>query len=170
MKRKLLQFALFFGMMLSGSLAYGQGFPWDDFKPRTLKEIVAMESDVESRRDKDKKNAVVLHADILPSRVRVTYTGSTRLISQTKKDFLLQWAQMYAANPEEYAKLYEVDMLVTEDGVEYWLPVQKRGLPHFEKELKKGEAVDLYLIRVGGIRTESKWDWLLLIEEFQKPK
>ena len=167
MKRKLLQSFLFFSVMLSGSLAYGQGFPWDDFKPRTLKEIVNMEADVDQRNQKE--NNIVFHANILPSKVRVTYTGTSRPISKVKKEMIGNWAKMLG-NPESYAEHYESEFLFLENSVEYWLPVQKQVSVYFEKELKKEDVVDLYLVRAGGIRTAGKWDWMLLIEEFQKPK
>jgi hypothetical protein len=53
---------------------------------------------------------------------------------------------------------------------EYWLPVAKQIIPSFSKELDKGGAVDLYLIRPGGLRAKDKADWVFLVEEFQKPK
>jgi hypothetical protein len=154
-------------MMLSCGVASGQGFPWNDFKPRTLKEIVNMEADVEQRNQKE--NNIVFHADMLPSRVRVIYIGTVRPISKVKKEMIRKWAQMMG-NPESYAEHYESEFLFTEDSVEYWLPVQKQVSSYFEKELKKGDTVDLYLVRAGGIRTDGKWDWMLLVEEFQKPK
>jgi hypothetical protein len=161
------QVGLLLTFVLSCNLAQGQGFPWDDFKPRTLKEIVNMEADVDQGQRKE--NTVVFHADILPSKVRVIYTGTSRPISQAKKELIRKWAKMMG-NPESYAEHYEAEFLFTEDSVEYWLPVQKQVSSYFEKELKKGEPVDLYLVRAGGIRTAGKWDWMLLVEEFQKPK
>ena len=50
------------------------------------------------------------------------------------------------------------------------IPVQKQVSSYFEKELKKGDVIDLYLVRAGGIRTAGRWDWMLLVEEFLKPK
>ncbi len=166
---------LFTLIAFCGSVALAQGFPWQDFKPRTLKDLAAMEKDVEQRRDTDGKPAVVFHGDMLLTKSRVVYTGLTRPISDTKKQFLKQWTELYAGgNKEAYAKLYETDLLFTENGVDYWLPVQKKVIPYFDKELKKGDEVDLYIVRAGGIydtnKDKDKWDWLLFVEEFQKPK
>lgn len=167
MRVRLLQCCLLCALMLSCGLAYGQGFPWDDFKPRTLKEITNMEADVEQRNQKE--NNIVFHGDFLPSRVRVTYIGASRPISKVKKEMIGNWTKMMG-NPEEYAKQYESEFLFSEDAVEYWLPVQKKVSAYFDKELNKGDAIDLYLIRAGGIRTAGKWDWMLLVEEYQKPQ
>jgi hypothetical protein len=150
------------------SQSFAQGFPWNDFKPRTLKEIVAL--DATEIEQSERKNSVILHADTLLSVVRVKYTGKSRRISETKKGFLQNWAQTFTGDGVKYAAMYEEDLLFTEDGVEYWLPVQKRVIPHFAKELKEGDAVDLYLVRAGGVCVKKACDWFFLVEEFQKPQ
>jgi hypothetical protein len=133
-----------------------------------LKEVTTEKSGAESLGNKEE--TMMVEADILPSRVRVTYTGSTRPLPQIKKEVLRQWARRYAGSVEHYTVPYETEILFTENGAEYWLAVRKQSFPHFERELKKGEAVDLYLIRVGAARAADKWEWMLLVENFQKPK
>jgi hypothetical protein len=150
------------------SSSYAQGFPWDDFKPRTLKEIVAI--DAKEIKDSERENRVIFHADMLLSVIRVKYTGKSRPIPDVKKDFLKKWAQTFTRNADEYAAHYEKDMLFTEDEVEYWLPVQKKVIPYFLKELKESEEVDIYIVRAGGVCRKQICDWLFLVEEFQKPK
>lgn len=170
-------FILLLALMLGSNLAYGQDSLGakpkkartpDDYKSRTLKEVTTKASDAESLGNKEE--TMIVEADILPSRVRVTYNGSARPIPQIKKEVLLQWARRYAGSIEHYTKPYETEMLFTENGTEYWLAVRKQSLPQFEQELKKGEAVDLYLIRMGAARIGDKWEWMLLVESFQKPK
>lgn len=168
---------LLLALMLGGNLAYGQGSlgakpkkprTLDDYESRTLKDVTTKASDAESLGNKEE--TMMVEADILPSRVRVTHTGSARPLPQIKKEVLLQWARRYAGSIEHYTAPYETEMLFVENGTEYWLAVKKESLPHFEQELKKGEAVDLYLIRVGAVRAADKWEWMLLVENFQKPK
>lgn len=165
-----LKFFLLQSVLLLGccTLSLAQGFPWDDFKPRTLKEIVSL--DAREIKESEKQNKVILHADMLLSVVRVKYTGKSRRISETKKGFLLNWAQTFTSNGEQYTAMYEEDLLFTEGGVEYWLPVQKKVVPHFAKELKAGDDVDVYLVRAGGVCSKKVCDWFFLVEEFQKPK
>ncbi|HYG10514.1 MAG TPA: hypothetical protein VD835_11240 [Pyrinomonadaceae bacterium] len=176
MKRKSSFVVLLLTLLIGGSLAYAQGSLGskpkrartpDDYKPRTLKEVAAKGSDAESRGNK--KETMVVHADILPSRVRVTYAGSARPLPHIKKEVLRQWARLYAGAPEGYTEPYETEILFNENGAEYWLAVRKKSLPQFERELKKGEAVELYLIRVGAGRTPGGWEPMLLVESFQKP-
>ena len=131
------------------SSSFAQGFPWDDFKRRTLKEMVSI--DAKEIQDSERENRVIFHADMLLSVIRVKYMGKSRPISDVKKDFLKKWAQTFAGNAEAYAAHYERDFLFTEGGVEYWLPVQKKVSTHFPKELKEGEEVDIYIVRAGGV-------------------
>lgn len=177
MKRRSSHFVLLLALLLGGNPAYGQDTLGprpkkprtpDDYKPRTLKEVGAQGSDAKSRGNKEE--TMIVHADILPSRVRATYTGSARPLPRIKKEVLRQWARLYAGFPEGYTEHYETEMLFTEEGAEHWLAVRKESLPRFERELKKGEAVDLYLIRVGAARASDGWELMLLIESYRKPK
>jgi len=177
MRRKPFCLVLYLALVLNGGLAYGQGSLGakpkkartpDDYKPRTLKEIAAEAPDAESRRDK--QDRMIVHGDILPSRVRVTYKSGARPLPPIKQEVLRQWAWLYAGVPEHYTAPYETEMLFTEDGMEHWLAVNKKLLPQFEEGLKEGEAIDLYVIRLGGVRTEGKWELVLLVETFARPK
>jgi hypothetical protein len=60
-------------------------------------------------------------------------------------------------------------MLFLEGAAEHWLPVQKKLLPFFEKEVKKGEEVTLYAEWVGAKKIGGKWEWVFMVHEFQKP-
>ena len=64
---------------------------------------------------------------------------------------------------------YETDMLFTEDGKSYWLVVSTEFLPKFQQQLKKGEAVDLFLVKLGNTRISDKLEPVLLVEKFSKP-
>ncbi|HEY0078929.1 MAG TPA: hypothetical protein VGB73_09815 [Pyrinomonadaceae bacterium] len=169
-------------LLLSASLAFAQDTSGakpkrartpEDYKSRTLKELSAKEqaatgSETENRTDKEETLRV--RADTLPSAVRVGYTGLKRPLPLVKKELLLQWARLYAGAMESYTVPYESEMLFNENGVGYWLPVRKRSLPDFERSLKRGDEVDLYLIRLGAVRVSQGWEPLLLVESFRKPE
>jgi hypothetical protein len=86
-----------------------------------------------------------------------------------KKAVLHRWAQLFAGAPQHYTEPYETELLFKEDGVEYWLAVRHESVAKFEKAFKKGAAVDLFLVRLGGSVVDDKWESLLLVENFQKP-
>jgi hypothetical protein len=147
-----------------------QEFPWHDFKPRTLSEIIKQNVGLQkdSMKDVTSKHQIIIDADPLPSVIRMTYTGKTKAISKERKNYLKLWIDSFDKN-KVFNEIYDVEMLVAEDSTQYWLLVQKQLLPAFEKEIKVGEPVDLYIIRMGGFLTESGWDWMFIVEEFRKP-
>lgn len=113
--------------------------------------------------------AEILTGSLFPSRLRATYRSSNRPLSQAKKDVILHWAQRYAGDPDHYIKPYGTEVLFNEKDAGHWLVVNKTLLPRFEKEVRDGAAVDLYLIRLGAIRNDEKWEPVLLVESFAKP-
>ncbi len=149
--------------------AHAQGFPYDKYKPRTLSEVIKLNADIETK--EYKQRAIAMNGDPLYSQVRVAYTGTVRPISSARKDLLNMWADLFGFKPSnnvELATLFESELLFTECGTAYWLPVQKQVIPYFEKELKKGDMVSLFLARVGGEKASNKWDWLFIVNEFEK--
>jgi hypothetical protein len=161
-------------LLLCGNLAFGQDASQpgnkkprslDDYQPRTLKEIAAMKADPKDLRDKQER--LIVTAGVLPSMVQVTYTGTTRLMPQLKKESIRQWARLYAGSMEHYTEPYQTEMLFLEDGKPYWLAVQKNSALA-KRELRKGQALNLYLIRLGASIVGDKYDWTLLIEDFRE--
>ncbi|HEX6730834.1 MAG TPA: hypothetical protein VF074_12505 [Pyrinomonadaceae bacterium] len=139
----------------------------DDYMPRKLKTLATKSSHADARTNKEE--TMIVTPDILPSRVRVTFSGSTRPIPQIKKEVLRQWARLYAGAPEFYTKPYETEILFTEEGDEHWLAVKTELLPRLKQEIKEGNDVDLYLIRMGAALISDAWEPMILVENFQKP-
>lgn len=129
--------AIFLTFILSPliSTASAQGFPWGDFKPRSLKEIIKI--DAKEIRDSAREARLIAHADVLLSVVRVSYTGKGRPISTIKKDLLNTWTKTFTGSSEAYSAKYENDFLFTEDGIDYWLPVQKKVSSISKRNLSK---------------------------------
>ena len=177
MKYKRFGFALILLIVVALQLCYGQDSLGPrpkkartpaDYQPRTLKEIAARESESQSPNADDEK--VIVNNDIRPSRMRVIYAGRARRLPQSKKNVLHRWAQLYAGAPEHYIRPYQSELLFNEDGVKYWLAVRKDSVAQFESQVKSGQLVDLFLIRLGGTLDGDKWQALLLVESFQKPQ
>lgn len=162
--------------LMSPSLAYLQSSSGpgpkrartvEDYKPRALKELETRQGEAGNRGNKEE--TMIVTSEIVPSRVNATYTGSRKPIPEIKKEVLRQWARLYAGAPEFYTKPYETELLFLEGGKEHWLAVKKELIPLLEEQLKKGDAVDLYLIRVGAAKTSAEWELMLLVENFKKP-
>lgn len=159
-----------FGMLLAlGLQARAQGeFPWQEYRARTFAEMVKGNAVDAANADarNDGKVSVVFSADPAYSQVRVTYTGTTRKVTGARRTHVDEWAATFGLKPE-VAALYDSEMLVLECSTEYWVPVQKQVMTHFEKELKKGDPVTLFTMFAGGRKIEGTWNWLFLVNEFQ---
>lgn len=154
-------------------VAFAQGFPWNDFEPRTLQELVKTNEreEADNARRFPEQNQFVFRGTTLPSVVRLTYTGDSRPVSAERKKFIELWARDYYRN-SNYVNLYAAEFLFKEGAEEYWLPVQRDVAKYFGAELNKGEPVDLYLISPGGLRASNKGKtaWVFLVEQFQQPR
>ena len=136
-----------------------------DYTPRTLKALSLTQlKEIENMNEKH-----LIQSDIVPSRIRVVYEGSSRPLSQNKKDLISDWARRFAGAPETYTRPYEKEVAFTEDGERYWLAIRKEFVARFEQELKKGQTVDLFVIKLGSVRTPDQWEPVLLVEKFAKP-
>ncbi len=144
----------------------------EDYKYRTLKEISELGSAIAAERDDERKGdaTTLTHGDLLPSRVRVIYKGSVRPAPKVKRDIISYWSNKYAGAPQHYIVAYTSEALFGEAGVNHWLVVNRKVAPRLKREFKKGQAVDLHLIRMGAYKVGEKWRWVLLVEDFAPAK
>ena len=137
---------------------------YERYVVRTLREVIVSHSRSEATTGAN----VLLTGDTFPSKVRVTYTGSFRKVSPLRKQHLDMLAGSFNVDPKVIAR-YDTEMLFKEGDDEHWLPVLRELIPFFEKELTKGESVVLYTEWVGARKIDNKWEWIFLVQEFQKP-
>lgn len=145
---------------------------WDNYKPRTLKEITTVlfqeslkDPDVLITNDKD--GSIILSHNTFPSQVKVLYKESFRKVPDKKKEVIAAWLRVYG-KPPEHLNLFELEYLFVENSTEYWLPVQKQVAAFFEKELQKGDKVNLYVAWVGARKESGSVDQVFLVNEFEK--
>jgi hypothetical protein len=150
-------------LVLLSATVFAQGFPWEIFKPRTLKEVITSTTKATGPDD----NIFLAH-DQLESKVEVIFTGKSRPIPEARKTFINLWFKMLRSEQQRLAGLYEREYLYKESEVEYWLPTSTPITKYFDKELKPGDKMDLYLISIGASRSKGEIDCVLLVEEFQK--
>jgi len=110
-----------------------------------------------------------LASNQLESKVEVVFTGQSRPIIKARKSFITMWVGTLRADQKGYDELYEREYLYKEGPEEYWLATSKPITKYFDKELKPGDKMDLYLISIGAYRSKDDIDCVLLVEEFQKP-
>ena len=165
---------LFLSMLLlpliAAGLAYSQGEKKprtvEDYRPRTLQELSTMLPD-NFRKALDKSadgqvTRIVVHGELFPSRVKVVYGDVTRPLLDLKDTVIAQWANGFAGAPEFYTRSYQTEMLFTEGAESYWLAVRKDVL---NREWKKGQTVELCVIKMGNVRVGDKLEPVLLVEQ-----
>jgi hypothetical protein len=140
-----------------------QGFPFEIFKPRTLKEVISITTKAVRPDD-----SMFLAQNQLESKVEVVFTGQSRPIDDGRKTFIKTWVGTLRSDQQGYAELYEREYLYKEASDEHWLPTSKPITKYFDKELKPGDKMDLYLISIGAFRSRGEIECVLLVEEFQK--
>ena len=170
MKHKFIFLALFITLFVSQTFA--QSSSWDLYEPRTLKEItstIAAKSlknpDVLIRDDK-KDVSIILSYNSFQSRVKATYTGTSRKVSDQRKEVISIWLKTLG-KPKEILDLFENEYLFVEDKVEYWLPVQKTVASYFDKELKKGDTVTVFVAWLGARKEAKSLEYIFLMNEFE---
>ncbi|MBX7173540.1 MAG: hypothetical protein K1X72_21410 [Pyrinomonadaceae bacterium] len=151
--------------LFSAKSILAQDFPFDKYKTRTLSELVEIER--EATKTTYEGKGLLIDAKPFYSAVRVKFIGTSRAISSEKKNLLKMW-QGSLGYDAEILSLYENEYLFKECDKEYWIPVQKQVAAYFPKELKSGDMITIYLMVVGGVKLEKDWDFVFLINEFQK--
>lgn len=169
MRKVLLLLAFIFVVNLLTTYAQND-FPYDKYKPRTLSETISL--------DPEGKNAdviimkkdvpqMVAYTNLLYSQVRVKFMNKSRPFSTDRKETLDLWKKTFGIEDKVF-ELYENEYLFKECENDYWIPVQKQVAAYFPKELKEGDMVSLFIIRIGGKKINNNWDWLFLTNEFIK--
>ena len=172
MKTRLFLFVLLISMISTLAVhSQGEKKPRSlaDYVPRTLQQLSELQPNYVDNEPSHKDAAIIVHADLLPSRVKVAYNGEKRPLNDRSKIVIENWANRRAGMPEFYIVPYETEMLFTENGQNYWLAVRKEFVPQFEQELKKGDTLELFLIKMGNIRIDDKLEPVILVEKFLKP-
>lgn len=136
----------------------------DRYVPGKLSRVIKDHSDNAEVRTK----GVDVGSD--PVRVRVIYTGISRLIVPAKRRLIA--FSMQSNGAPEFAKKFATEFLFIEDGVEFWLPVQDVLIPYFGKELRKGQRVELFAEWIGLTYPErnSRGLHVFIVNEFTKPE
>ena len=85
------------------------------------------------------------------------HRASTRRI---KERFIATWAEALSL-PQAPATFHR-EVLVLEDGIEYWLPVQDVVADAMIRELEPGQAIEIFAVYAG----QSLHDHVFLVNEF----
>jgi hypothetical protein len=146
----------------------------EDYLPRKMGQLTVIQppsiAAALAERSEKEVPAVIVHSDSLPSRVKVLYGGATRPLNGTKKGVISSWANQFAGIVEFFTVPYQTEALFTENGENYWVAMRQEFLPKLEQEFKEGDAIELFLIKIGSVKkeNENKLEPVLLVEQYLK--
>lgn len=163
-------YRLFFllALVMSASIVTSaQKFPYENYDPRTLDELVTQTT--ASLITVSNKPQILLDAKPFYSAIRVKFVGTSRPISGEKRNLFKTWQESMGADPK-ILTLLENEYLFKECGKDHWVPVQKQVAAYFTKELKAGGTITIYLMVIGGLKLSDKepFDPAFLVNEFRK--
>lgn len=96
----------------------------------------------------------------VPIRAAVQYSGRLRPLADETQRFIATWAEALSL-PQAPATFHR-EVLVLEDGIEYWLPVQDVVADAMIRELEPGQAIEIFAVYAG----QSLHDHVFLVNEF----
>jgi hypothetical protein len=153
-------------------LVGGPGSSWDRYKPNTFENVLTLANQASSP---EKNPSISFYIETsgehqIPSCVKAEYTGMFRGISEVRLFLIDAWSGIFGPDrKQEIADILKHEVLLVENGKEYWIPVQEPLIPYMEKELTKNESVIVFIIWVGSSYLSKETDHIFVIGEFTKP-
>jgi hypothetical protein len=140
---------------------------WDRYVSRSLKAIIAAHDSFFQATARAMNGAPGRHvsADQFPSKVKERFEHSFRPISAERLEFIQGYFTHVVERPLPHDFLEE-EVLVTEDSVQYWLPIQSSLISALRKEAHQGSQVCLFIIWLGALNDGKKLDWIFVVNEF----
>jgi len=142
-----------------------QKFDYSKYHPSKLTDI-AKEHD--KSLELDSKNAppgkafICIEAAPNAIRVKAEFCNEFRTPSEEHMKMVKSWLK--ALGHEKYIGLFQHEVKLREDDIEYWLPIQEQLIPFLQREINTGEIAEFYIVYYGAYN----FDHVFVINEFQK--
>src|SRR5258705_7295884 len=138
--------------------------PWAKYRPRKLSEVIKANNSA----DMQQQHGIAIITGSITIKARLIYGGRSRPIPDDKRSLIKLWMQSNRYSEEAFQTFAE-EYLFSEDGIEYWLPVQSVLIPHFKTEMRKGQSLNLFTAWIGVTFAEAgKRQHVFLVNEFEK--
>ena len=141
---------------------------WERYYPTDLQLVIDEQSKAINFSPEVKMNINAI-ANNYPYRVKVIYLDEYRKISDDKKLLITSWGRSVQID-EKFINVFGHEMLFKYGSTLFWFPIQNQLVPYFKRELKKGDAVNLYTMFVGTLWEDDQMQWVFIVNEFQKAR
>lgn len=103
----------------------------------------------------------------IPSCVSFEYSGEFREISEERKILIQAWSGIFGSEKgKQIREILKHEVLLKENGKEFWIPVQEPLIPYMQNELTEGGEVIVFIIWVGSSFLSDETDHVFVIGEF----
>jgi hypothetical protein len=171
MKHKLVLLPLLIALFISPTFAQESG--WDLYERRTLKEITTtLTAESLTNPDvviTDKKRDVsfILTYEPLKSRVKVTYTGRFKRMSDERRQILEAWFNTTDQRPG-LIDVFQHEYLFKEGATEYWIPVQTKIGEEMREDVDVGDKISVFVAWIGAIKSKNGIEHILTTNAFSE--
>ena len=97
-------------------------------------------------------------------RVKAEFCDEFRPLIKEHKEVVEKWLKSFGYG--KYTGIFQSEIKVKEDGIEYWLPIQEQLIPFLQKEIHPNEITEFYIVYYGAYN----YDHVFVINEFRKIK
>ncbi len=141
---------------------------WDRYKPGTMRAVMdrarsAVLNDFKSGSDSN----LIFWATDVSTLARVEYEDSLRSTPPAHLKYLDGWARSFRLTFDA-SHVFPQEVLVREDSLELWLPVQDTVAKIMRQQLHRGDQVLLYVVFAGAEGGRGPdIDWMFIINDFR---
>lgn len=140
---------------------------WERYQPGTLGSIVTDHNAGIGTACDTVRPCMMISAKDFATAAHVTFLGAWRPLAPEAIEHITTWAKTLGIDTTVAASFGQ-ELLVREDTLEYWLPIQRVLVDDFRDEVPTGHGVTLYAIFTGGyLERGDPQVWVFLINEFQ---
>ena len=128
------------------------------YESRTLAQIVSLNktsADQVLSKAKSGELRDFIGLDPLSSKVRVQFESGPRQISDSHKQMIEWWVKLQRVD-KKVLQQYEKEFLFTENGIEYWIPVQTQFVDEMSAKFKQGDPITLLVLYVGARKEKNE--------------
>ena len=145
MCKRFLWFMLSLGVTLTANAA---DFDFSAYKRTTIAGFLEKHKTTECR--KLSEPTTVISAVPHKYSIVTNFSRDLRPLTQENKEFLKKYGKAIRSN-QQIVEMYKNEVLVQENGVDYWVPVQEQLIPALGEELKQGQRFVLYVVLIGAV-------------------